>query len=147
EAIGVQHLRPEVRPVVRRVTTGEDVVEVGGTVARGDLIRDIDASLLDRVAFEGGDVRNLGGLVLSQLVPGQVHHAGGDVLGGGKALAPLRLLLDGGDQLGGQHLTGIHVLGVVGQNLRLEGPVLVDLGGELHEVARHGGAGQARVAN
>src|SRR5699024_11329627 len=103
--------------------------------------------LLERAALEGGDVRNLGGLVFGELVPGKVHHAGGDVLGGGESLAPLRLLLDGGGQLGGQHLAGVHVLGVISEDLRLQGPVLVDLGGELHEFARHGSAGQGRLAD
>ena len=46
----------------------------------------------------------------------------------------------------GQRLAGLVVDGVAGEHLGPPGPHLVDLGGELHEVARHRGAVQPRVA-
>ncbi|KAG0739165.1 hypothetical protein G6F24_017416 [Rhizopus arrhizus] len=132
----VEHCGPEVGVVAGRVATAPDVVEVGGAVTRRHL-RQVDLELLQRAGFKGAHIlqRRVGLL----RVPGQVQQRGRQVLGGRIALGEAACLEDLVDQFLRHRLAGLVVLGVVGEHLRVQRPVLVELRRELDEVARaHG---------
>ncbi len=138
----VQHFGPEVGVVTGRVAAAPDVVEVGGAVTRRHL-RQVDLELLQRAGFEGAHILQRGIGLLR--VPGQVKQRGRQVLGGRVALVEAACLEDLVDQLLRHRFAGLVVLGVVGEDLRVQRPVLVELRRELDEIARGGGAGDRRV--
>src|SRR5690606_17427707 len=94
--------------------------------------------LLDRVR-----VRRY--LLRRQLVPRLVEQGGAEVLRGGEALPVLGRAEQRLAQLLGQRLTGAVVARIAREHLRVARPHLVDLGGELDEVAGHRGPGQGGV--
>ena len=141
--VGVQHLRPHVGVITGRVAA-HDVAEVGRAVARRHRVV-VVALLAQRLGLEGHHAVGRRDPVQRQLVPALVQARGAQVLGRGETLVEL---------LGRQHLVqqrarhrlaGLVVLRVVRQHARPVRPHLVDLRRVLDEVARHLGAGHARV--
>ncbi len=80
-------------------------------------------------------------------VPREVEDRRGQVLGRPEALAVGQRRLEPGHLSQRQRLAGQVVPGVTGQDVGVPGPHLVDLGGELDEVPRDRGAGEARVGH
>ena len=95
------------------------------------------------LGFEGEHI----GDVLSgfERMPRQVEHGRGEVLDRVEALPEPLTVDQRGDELGRHRLTRVDVLGVMGQDLRVEPPHLIELGRELHIVARDRGARRRRV--
>ena len=123
--VGIEHFRPDVRVVARRVTA-HDVAEVRRAVTRRHR-REIDAVLLQRFGFERHHVRRRRHLVRRDLVPRLVEQRRAQVLGGGEALVELARGQHLVEQFLRHRLAGLVVLGVVRQHRRPVGPHLVDL--------------------
>src|SRR5699024_494532 len=123
---------PQIRVVASRVAASEDVLEIGGAVARGDGV-DIHARSVERRLFKVGDSfrggLELGCFLRRQRVPCEVNDGCCDVFGGGEALAKLGGLGGGIEKLVGDDLSGVHVARVVCHQRRIECPVFVDLRG------------------
>ena len=120
--------------------------EVGGAVA-GRHERVIDSGLGQGPVLEVLHLGNFSGnLVGGQGVPGLVEQGGSQVLGGGVALAEGALAAQLLGEVGGHGLAGVHVARVGGQHLGVKRPLLVDLAGELDDVAGHGRSGGRGVA-
>lgn len=98
---------------------------------------------MERIGFEGVDVLQRG--IGTQLVPGLVKQCGGEVFDRAVALVEGARLDDLVDQRLRHRLARLVMLGVVGEHLRIKRPVLVELRGELDEVTRGAGAGNARI--
>ena len=120
--------------------------EVGGAVA-GRHERVIDSGLGQGPVLEVLHLGNVpGDLVGGQSVPGLVEQGRSQVLGGGVALTEGALAAQLLGELGGHGLPGIHVARIGGQHLGVKRPLLVELAGELDDVAGHGRSGGRRVA-
>ena len=87
-----------------------------------------------------------GNLVGGQGVPGLVEQSRPQVLGGGIALTEGALAAQLLGEVGGHGLAGVHVARIGGHHLRVKRPLLVDLAGELDDVAGHGRSGCRGVA-
>ena len=122
------------------------MVEVGSAVT-GDDFAD-EAHFIAHLGFEGTYI--LGALELGQfgrreLMPLHVQDGGGAKLAGGEALVEGEGLADLLHHFGRDGLAGFPVVGIVGQDFRDKGEVLVELGEHLHEVAGHVGAAHGHV--
>ena len=126
------------------------MIEVRGAVAR------CDEWVVQTRVVEGGALKGVdgllgrgdgGGIGRREGVPGEVDDGGGEILDGTKTLAEGLGFADLGEQLVRDDLAGDNVAGVALDHGRVESPVLVDLGGEFHPVARDAGAGEGGVAH
>jgi hypothetical protein len=133
DAVGIEHLGPDVRVIARGVAAFEDVSEIGATVAwrHGG---EVDAGPVQGGGFKGHHiVRHFAGF---ELVPGLVEERRREVFRRRKALVEFpggqHLLKEGGRHGG----AGLVVLRVVLQHVGPGGPHLVHLGRELHKIAR-----------
>src|SRR5690606_35723995 len=131
-------LRPPAGVVARSVPAGEGVGEVRRAVAGRDAR--VEAGSGEDLGLEGEDV--LDRVAVLQRVPAQVQHRRGQVLERLEALAEALRVPQRLDDLGIQRLTGLPVAGVAGHHLRVQGPHLELLRGELDVVA---GDGRTRV--
>ena len=80
-------------------------------------------------------------------MPGLVEQGGGEVLAGLEPLVERGGCLQLVDELLRHRLARLVMLGVVGEHLGPQHPHLVDLAGELDEVAEHVGSGELRVGH
>src|SRR4051794_17600368 len=67
-------------------------------------------------------------------MPGEIEQSSGDILGSLEALVEALRLLDSLNQILRHDSTSLIMLRVVGEHRGLQGPVLIELRGELHEV-------------
>ncbi len=143
EGVGVEHLRPQIGVVGRRVAAaGEQMLEMRQAVAHDDLRRHGDAR--EALALELGDVE--AGRLLQRMNveidqrAGGVFHRGEALVEGAAGEQPLEQRLR-------HRLAGLAVPGIGFQDLRHLQPVLVKLRGQFDEVARHRGAGEQRIGH
>ena len=131
EGILVEHLGPRIEVVARRISSVEDVREVGVAVAGLDL-RDESALHGQGLVFEGHRIE---GRVFADRVDVHVGERRGDQLGGHEALVEEVAATHLVDQVLRDDVSRAVVHGVLAQHLGRKGPVLHDLRGKLHEVA------------
>ena len=107
--------------------------EVGNTVS-GQYLRG-HAALAHLLRLELHHVQFLGHL--GEVVQIQVHVGSGKILHGGKALSVLAAGIYLLHQFLGDYLASAVMAGILAEHLGFEGPVLVYLRGQFHEVALH----------
>jgi hypothetical protein len=143
EGVGVEHLRPHVAVVARRVVVaGEDMAEVRRAVPHHDLLRHADA--VERRPLEDRRVKVVGAF---QRMVVEVDDRRGSVLDRHEALVEHPRRLELGDQRVRHRLPGAVVDREGLLDLRRVEPLLVELGRQLDEVGRHPGAGDQRVGD
>ena len=134
ERVVVEHFAPGVRVVAGGIAAVPDVGEVGAVVTRRDFGH-VDVEALERRRFECVDVR--WNRAVRQRVPGEVEQRSGQDLGHRKALIERLRILDLRHQRRRHRRARLIMFGVVGENGRVERPMLVELRWELDEIARH----------
>ena len=125
------------------------MVEVGRAVARDDLVdkTHLTADLLLEFCHIGGLVSlgKLREILLGEFVPLHVEDRRGAKLGGHEALVELPGIVNLGHEGVRNDLTGLVMLGIFSENLRLESPVLIKLRECLHEVTGDIGSADGRI--
>src|SRR6185295_5557887 len=132
ERVLAEHPGPRISIITRRIAVAPDVQEVARAIARRD-VGGVVAAVRQRIRLEPVDVLQPGGRgkrVPVEVEPRRLEH-----------LADFVTLVEGPrrenllDQILRDRLAGFVVDGVVWQDLRIERPILVELRGELDEVA------------
>ena len=138
----VQHDGPLIGVVAGRVSVRPDVQEIARAVARRH-IRKIRARPLQRLRLEFVDIllRHIG----SELVPLHVEFRGRQQFTELVALIPGLRFLDLVHQRLWDRLPRLVVHRIMLEDLRIKGPVLVELRRELDKIARHAGSGERLV--
>src|SRR3954451_10227884 len=142
ERVLPEHASPSIGIIARRIAVAPDVQEIGRTITRRHILR-IEAALGEGICFELVDVlprRGRGQRVPIEIEPRRLQR-----------LADLIALVErsGGEDLLHQilrdRLVRLIMHRVVREDLRIERPILVELGGELDEIARYVGARKRRI--
>ena len=144
EGVGIEHLRPHVAVVGRRIAVaGEDMPEVGRPVAHGDLRPACRcASSASRSNAAASIVTRRG-----KRMQVEVDHGRGDIFDRGEALVEVARRNEPPQQLLGHRRAGPVVPGKAAQHLRLLEPMLVELRRQLDEIGGDAGAGNLRIGD
>src|SRR4029077_18517821 len=139
EAIGIEHLWPQIAVIGGRIAPGENMLKMRGAVAHRDRLRHADP--LEFTALERDDIDLDGRRIEMEL---QVDQRGGCVFDGCPALIESARGEKLFDQRLWHRLAGFIVERKAAQHLWLQDPMLKDLGGKFNEIAGDMGAGNAR---
>ena len=135
ESVGIQHLGPLVAVVARRIAAGHDVRELHRHARLGQLFA--EDGLLPGFLFKGDDVFRER---FALCVVGHVEQSEAHLAQTCHACHEVSAAHDAVDQLVGNHLARLVMKGEGLQELALNGEILHELRGKLHEIPPHVGA-------
>ena len=143
EGVGVDHLRPHVAVIGRRIAVArEHVGEMGRPVPHGDLGRHADAR--ERGLLEARDVEILGARLRMDV---EIDQRRGQVFDGRKALIEGARIEQPAQQVFGDRLAGVVMQRELAQDFGPLQPMLVELRRQLHPIGEHVGPRYQRIGD
>ena len=143
ERVGVEHLRPHIAVIGRRIAAaGKDMPEMRRAMTHDDLVRHADARHF--LFLERGDVEIVARF---QRVEFEIDQGGGDIFHRRPAHVEIARLQEPLEHRFRHRLAGFVMQGEAPQHFRPLEPMLVELRGQFHPIGQHIGARHHRIGH